>query len=188
MSGAAPRGAPIGLLASRVRYKGGRGLRHPSIQPLEETMDQADLQNTVVSQQAQIRRLENEGQQTAKAAALSSALDAAGLPLVDGGREHLTKLLGDQLAIVPDGRGGRVVLAPNGVAVNDFVKTSLAGAYGHFLKSGSTPAPGGGPHVPVAEPRNISDQVIQRMAQLAPRPTEAPSGDMRQPFGLGRKR
>lgn len=151
-------------------------------------MEHIDLQSTVIQQQQRIQELETQGQKTAVAAAIGGALDATGLTLQTGAREHLTKLLGDQLAVVPS-EGGRVVVAPGGAAVNDWVKTQLTqGNYGHFIRGGGSAAAAGGPQVPAGEPNNMSEAVIMQVkAAAAARPAADGRLDPRVGFGLGRR-
>jgi hypothetical protein len=144
----------------------------------------------IAQQHERIKQLEAREEQTAVDSALGGALDASGLNLHQGAREHLGKLLGAKLAVVGDANGNRVVMAPGGAPVNDWVKAQLGGEYGHFVRGGSSAAAAAGPQLPAVEPRNLSEAVMLTVqAQAGARKTGGdPSRDITQGFGLRPKR
>jgi hypothetical protein len=150
-----------------------------------------DLQRTVIEQAAKIRILEAQEEKTAIAAALGGALDAAGLELVASGRDQLARILGDQLALVSDGKGGRVVMAPGGASVNDWIRSTMATPeFSHFARGGRGPAAVSASSTVGTEVlgESLSGLIIREFQ--ADKASKRPSGiigDPARPFGLGRK-
>ena len=89
--------------------------------------------------------------------------------MVAGGREQITRLIGAEPAIAPDGNGGRVVLAPNGIAVNDFVRNELtSGKYSHFVRAVGPPDGAPTQSTPTGDPATASEWAIQEHAARSP--------------------
>jgi hypothetical protein len=156
-------------------------------------MNQADLERTVVEQQQTIAAMRAREETAARSAAVDTAL--ASMPLVEGAREQLGRLLGNEVAMVPDGRGGSVAIGPGGVGVADYVKSQLASpSFAHFIRGGATAGTAAGAPAPAGAGMPNDGSFSDRMIAMHQQEVAARAGgnndartNMSLPFGLTRK-
>jgi len=131
----------------------------------------------------QLNQIAEAGRASAKSDALTQAL--AGVALQPGAREQLDQLIGKDLQVhTQDGRFH--VTGPQLVPLQEHVRATLGKPeFAHFLKGGSTPAPG--PRINAdGRPAGVGDWIMAQGAAHRASQQGDPRTSMNLPFGLGR--
>jgi hypothetical protein len=153
---------------------------------LENAFRTGGLEGARQAMQGKIAAAEQRAQAETVKSTLRSAL--AEHPLVPGGVEQLTTILGSQFRAVP-AANGLAVVAPDGRDARSYINNLLSQQdWSHFRSDRQPAAPASAPNAnnqPAGPPKNAGEFFLQQARANAAAPAQADAAtDLSQSFGL----